>query len=75
MLYLICIMMSSVDLARYGEYRAKIKVSVDCDTKLGEAVDSSCIILTISYFCLFILLNFSCTHNCYAKKSSGKEKL
>ena len=32
MLYLTCIMISSVDLARYGVSRAKDWVSVDCGT-------------------------------------------
>ena len=34
MLYLSCTMISSVDLARYGESRAKDWVSVDCGTSL-----------------------------------------
>ena len=32
MLYLTCTMISSVDLAHYGVFRAKDWVSVDCDT-------------------------------------------
>ena len=33
MLYLNCTMLSSVDLAYYGVFRAKNWVSVNCDTK------------------------------------------
>ena len=33
MLYLTCIMISSVDLAHYAVFRAKDWVSVDCGTK------------------------------------------
>ena len=33
MLYLTCTMLSSVDLAYYGVFRAKNRVSVNCGTK------------------------------------------
>ena len=45
MLYLTCTMISSVDLAHYGVFRAKDWVSVDCGTIISY---SNYIILTVS---------------------------
>ena len=36
MLYLTCTMISSVDLAHYGLFRAKDCISVDCGTMTGK---------------------------------------
>ena len=43
MLYLTCIMISSVDLAHYGVSRAKDWVSVDCGT-MNQHRDFNCLV-------------------------------
>ena len=52
MLYLTCTIISSVDLAHYGVFHAKDRVSVDCGTNCFTCYGISAILLNV-ILCVF----------------------